>query len=85
MIGLFHDSGRFYREGIEMSALTSWAQVMVGQHIVPTGYHPLVDAASDAELAELERSVRGVVANCVTAMPAHEQFIERCCQAPAAA
>ena len=85
VIRLFRDSGRFYRDSDEMFALTSWVQVMVGQHIMPTGYHPLVDTASDAELAELERSVRGVVANCVAAMPAHEQFIERCCQAPAAA
>jgi tryptophan halogenase len=82
---LFRDSGRFYRDASEMFALTSWVQVMVGQHIVPSGYHPLVDAASDVELAEFERSVRGVIANCVTAMPAHEEFIERCCRAPAAA
>ncbi len=30
-------------------------------------------------------SVRGVIASCVAAMPEHEQFIERCCKAPAAA
>jgi tryptophan halogenase len=85
VIRLFHDSGRFYRNADEMFALTSWVQVMVGQHIVPVAYHPLVDLVADAELAKLGESVRGVVASCVAVMPSHEQFIARCCQAPVAA
>jgi len=84
-IRLFRDSGRFYRNAEEMFALTSWVQVMIGQHIRPAGWHPLVDSVPDAELAQLGESVRGVVSSCVAAMPDHEQFIARCCQAPAAA
>ncbi len=83
-IRLFRDSGRFYREGDEFFAVTSWVQVMVGQHILPGGYHPLVDVVPVNELMQLGESVRGVVAACVAAMPAHEQFIARCCQAEAA-
>jgi len=83
-IRLFRDSGRFYREGDEFFAVTSWVQVMVGQHILPQGYHPLVDAVPEYELVNLGESVRGVVAACVAAMPEHEQFIARCCQAEAA-
>jgi len=83
-IRLFRDSGRFYREGDEFFAVTSWVQVMVGQHILPGGYHPLVDAVPDNEIAQLGESVRGVISACVAAMPAHEQFIARCCQAEAA-
>ena len=85
VIRLFRDSGRFYRNADEMFALTSWVQVMIGQHIVPVAYHPLVDLVADAELAKLGESVRGVVASCVAVMPSHEQFIARCCQAPVAA
>jgi tryptophan halogenase len=84
-IRLFRESGRFYRHADEMFALTSWVQVMIGQHIVPAGYHPLVDAVPDQELVQLGESVRGVIAACVAAMPDHEQFIARCCQAPEAA
>ena len=84
-IRLFRESGRFYRNADEMFALTSWVQVMIGQHIVPTGYHPLVDAVPEHELTQLGESVRGVIAACVAAMPPHEQFIARCCQAPEAA
>ena len=82
---LFKESGRFYRNSDEMFALTSWVQVMIGQRVIPTGWHPLVDAAGDHELAGLADSVRNVIAACVAAMPAHEQFIERCCKSPVAA
>jgi tryptophan halogenase len=78
---LFRDSGRFYREPDEMFALTSWVQVMLGQHIEPTRYHPLVDALSEAQLEEFVGGVRRVIANCVEAMPPHEAFIARHCQA----
>ncbi len=84
-LALFRDSGRFYRESDEMFALTSWVQVLIGQRIVPAGHHPLVDAVPDGDLVELGESVRGVIASCVAAMPAHEQFIDRYCRAPAAA
>ncbi len=84
-IDLFRDSARFYRNSDEMFALTSWVQVMVGQGILPQGYHPLVDAVSDAELAQFAESVRAVLAACVAAMPTHEQFIDRHCRAAVAA
>jgi tryptophan halogenase len=85
VIALFRDSGRFYRNAEEMFALTSWVQVMIGQRILPAAWHPLVDAVAEDELAQLGESVRNVIASCVAAMPAHEQFIARCCQAPVAA
>jgi tryptophan halogenase len=84
-IELFRESGRFYRNADEFFALDSWVQVLVGQRIVPTGYHPLVDTVSDADLEKLGESVRQVIASCVAAMPTHEQFIDRCCRAPVAA
>ncbi|SMQ97350.1 tryptophan halogenase [Xanthomonas fragariae] len=36
-------SGRFYRNAEEMFAEISWVRVMVGQGVLPQGYHPLVD------------------------------------------
>jgi tryptophan halogenase len=68
-----------------MFAQTSWVQVMVGQRIVPAGYHPLVDAVPQADLEKFGESVRGVIASCVAAMPLHEQFIDRYCRSPVAA
>jgi tryptophan halogenase len=82
-IRLFKDSGRFFRNAEEMFAITSWVQVMLGQHIVPQQYHPAVDLVPDQEIAGLIDSVRTVIATCVDAMPMHAQFIARYCAAAA--
>ncbi len=80
-IRLFKDSGRFFRNAEEMFAITSWVQVMLGQHIVPRHYHPAVDLVPDREIAGLIDSVKTVIAACVDAMPTHAQFIARHCAA----
>lgn len=80
-IALFRDSGRFYRNAEEMFAQTSWVQVMLGQRIMPRGYHPAVDQLPDSELLEFVGGVQRVIAACVEAMPSHEQFIARYCAA----
>ena len=80
-IRLFKDSGRFFRNAEEMFAITSWVQVMLGQHIQPRQYHPAVDLVSDQEISGLADSVRKVIAACVDAMPTHAQFIARHCAA----
>jgi tryptophan halogenase len=82
-IRLFRDSGRFFREGEEMFAITSWVQVLLGQRILPRGYHPLVNQIPDRELRGLVGAARQVVDNCVGAMPDHQAFIDRYCKAPA--
>jgi tryptophan halogenase len=81
-IRLFRDSGRFFRNGEEMFALTSWVQVMLGQHILPQSYHPAVDLVPERDLHGLVHGVREVIASCVAAMPAHQAFIDRFCKSP---
>jgi tryptophan 7-halogenase len=80
-IRLFRDSGRFFRDAEEMFAVTSWVQVMIGQHINPRKYHPLVDHLPDTELKQFVSGVEKVIATCVGAMPSHEAFIARHCAA----
>lgn len=83
-IRLFKDSGRFFRNAEEMFAITSWVQVLLGQHVEPRQYHPAVDLVSDQEMTGLADSVKNVIAACVEAMPTHAQFIARhCAAAPA--
>jgi tryptophan halogenase len=80
-IRLFRDSGRFFRNAEEMFAITSWVQVMLGQHIEPQNYHPAVDLVPDQDIAGLVESVKKVIEACVEAMPTHAQFIARHCAA----
>jgi tryptophan halogenase len=57
-----------------MFAVTSWVQVMLGQHIQPRRYHPLADQLS-AAARRAGRRRQKVIANCVEAMPMHAQFM----------
>jgi tryptophan 7-halogenase len=81
-IALFRDSGRWYRNAEEMFGLVSWVEVMLGQRIMPAGYHPLVDQLSDEDLDRYIGHVEAVIASCVDAMPMHQAFIDRYCKAP---
>ena len=83
-IELFRETGRVFRKNEELFVENSWVQVMIGQGIVPQGYHPLVDQLAPAELKAFMQHVQRVIADCVEAMPAHEAFIARYCQAPPA-
>ena len=69
-IGLFRDSGRFFRDSDEMFALTSWVQVMIGPaHHARAPIIRWSTSSPSAELVRLDDSVRGVIASCVAAMP----------------
>jgi tryptophan halogenase len=81
-IDLFRDSGRFFRNAEEMFSEVSWVEVMLGQHIVPQGYHPLVDQLANDDLRRFVDSVGNTIERCVDAMPAHQAFIDRHCKAP---
>jgi len=83
-IALFRDSGRFFRNAEEMFALVSWVQVMIGQGIIPRGYHPLVDQMPERDLRKFIAGVGQVVASCVDSMPMQQAFIDRYCTAGAA-
>ena len=79
---LFLSNGRIFRDGNELFAEPSWMQVMFGQRMRPRGYHPLVDVYTEEKIAEYMASVRGVIGNCVRAMPLHADYIAKACAAP---
>ena len=78
-MALWNANGRVFREHTEMFAEPSWVQVMHGQRMVPAGYHGLVDIHSEEKIAEYLEGIRGVIGNCVRAMPSHDAFIARHC------
>jgi tryptophan halogenase len=84
-IELFAANGQFFRNGDELFGLTSWVEVMLGQGITPQTYHPAVDWVANDDMQALVDHVELVVASNVQLMPQHEDFIQRCCAAPAMA
>mgnify|MGYP002780411479 CR=1 FL=1 len=80
-LDLFRANGRLFREADELFTELGWLQVMVGQGIVPQGYHPFADQLTDSELAGFLSSTRKIVDGSIAAMPSHEEFIARHCAA----
>ncbi|ALK95605.1 tryptophan halogenase [Massilia sp. WF1] len=81
---LFRADGRYFRNGEDFFALPSWVQVMLGQRIVPQGYHPMVDEMPEDRLLDHVDSMRALLAHAVAAMPTHQEWIDRYWKAPAA-
>jgi tryptophan halogenase len=80
---LFRIDGRYFRNGDDFFALPSWVQVMLGQRIVPQGYHPMVDEMPEDRLVDHVDSVRATLAQAVATMPTHQEWLDRYWKAPA--
>jgi tryptophan halogenase len=78
---LFKANGRVFRENAELFSEISWVEVFLGQHVVPRGYHPLVDALPPQKVQDFLENVRSTIARCVEVMPTHAEFIARHCAA----
>ena len=76
-IELFRASGRIHREHEELFTEEGWTQVMIGQDVMPTAWHPLVDQLSDGELANYLATLReGYVRKSAT-LPPHGDYLGR--------
>ncbi|RZJ29013.1 MAG: tryptophan 7-halogenase [Brevundimonas sp.] len=82
-VDLFRSRARISGRYEDLFAFTSWVAVMLGQGIIPTGHDPMADQMSLDELQTKLGRMREVIGNAVQAMPTHQQFIDRCCKAPA--
>jgi tryptophan halogenase len=78
---IFRANGRIFRVSEELFTELGWLQVMVGQGVMPEGYHPLADQLSESDLAGFLAATRQVVDGSVAAMPSHEDFIAHHCAA----
>ncbi|PZU62151.1 MAG: tryptophan halogenase [Brevundimonas sp.] len=84
-IDLFRSRGRVMGRHEDLFAHTSWVAVMLGQGITPEGHDPMADQSPAAEMAARLAQIRAVIRNGVSAMPPHQQFIDRHCRADAPA
>jgi len=76
-LALFRADGRYFRNGEDFFALPSWVQVMLGQRIVPRGYHAIVDDMPEDRLVDYVEGTRRQIAGAVDAMPTHADWINR--------
>jgi tryptophan halogenase len=78
-MALYRSNGRIVREGDELFAEASWLQVMHGQRVRPTGYHPFADLRSKETVSAFLGDIKSVIGKCVGAMPTHAEFIAANC------
>ena len=77
---VFKQSGRVYQNGTELFGESSWLQVMLGQGMMPSRYHPIVDLMSRDELKGFLAGVRSQVKATVESWPDHMEFINHYCK-----
>jgi tryptophan 7-halogenase len=80
-IDLFRETGRVFRVPNELFAENSWIQVMLGQGIAPTQYHPVADLMGDGELGAFLNSIKDSVERTVKQLPTHQDYVQRYCPA----
>lgn len=78
---LFRERAHAYQGDGELFRVDSWVQVMLGQGLMPEGYHPLPRLMSEAEMRQLQDQIRMNIGRAVEALPQHQEFIERYCGA----
>ena len=78
---IYLNHGRTVREGNELFAEVSWLQVMHGQGMRPTAWHPLADVLPEDEVARYLENIRQTIRKCVAVMPEHSEFIRLNCAA----
>ena len=78
-IELFRETGRVFRKNEELFVENSWAQVMMGQGIMPRAYHPIAGKLTDAELDKLLANIRESVSRTVASLPPHADYVAQYC------
>lgn len=77
---LFRETGTVYKLQDDVFAENSWVQVMMGQGLIPEGYHPIVDQMSGPELSQFLAKNMEKVEQGMSQLPDHSAFIRRYAQ-----
>ena len=76
-MALFERTGRVFKPQEDVFSENSWVQVMMGQGLMPGGYHNIADSMSDQQLKGFLAEIRSSVNQTVTRLSVHKAFIER--------
>lgn len=76
---LFKDFGKSNQVEGELFRLDSWTQVMLGQGIIPSSYHPIVELMPEGELKRFLNTIAADVNKNIAMMSIHQDFIKKYC------
>lgn len=80
-IELFRETGTLVKDNLDIFLEPSWLQVMLGQGVMPTDYHPLAGTLTDAQLADKLDKTRQTKMQPLDQIPSHDEFLEAFCKA----
>ncbi|PKB19332.1 tryptophan halogenase [Novosphingobium kunmingense] len=80
-IAMFRATGRIVREGDELFDVVGWAQVLIGQGVIPDAWHPLADQPDRDQLAGFLDTLTTAYLRDAERMPAHADHVARFCPA----
>jgi len=83
-MALFRDNAQAYQAPDELFRIDSWVQVMLGQKLLPRGYHQVARMMPPGQLRRTLADLKGNIAGTVAKMPSHQEFLDHYCAAPAA-
>ncbi|QCZ92027.1 tryptophan halogenase family protein [Salinimonas iocasae] len=78
-ITLFKEQAHAFQKLNELFRVDSWTQVMLGQGITPTHYHPAATMLSEDQLKNSLRQQRERVLAAVKQLPEHADFVKGYC------
>ena len=78
-LALFEKTGQIHQENNELFD-DSWQQVMIGQGMVPKGYHPIADTMTERELADFLGHIKHNIHQTVARLPLHQQYLNSYCR-----
>lgn len=78
---LFREQAHAFQADGELFRVDSWVQVMLGQGLLPEGYHPLPRLMSVEEMRKFQDTIKTGISQAVSTLPGHQDFIDRYCRA----
>lgn len=78
---LYKQTGQILECSKELFVETNWVAVLLGQHIIPKRHHPRADNLDHKQLQQIMLQMRTTMANAVSSMPNHIDFINQYCPA----
>ena len=78
-MALFEEGAQAYQDADELFRIDSWVQVMLGQGLLPKGYHRVAQLMPADRLREALASLKANIGGAVDKMPAHQEFLREFC------
>lgn len=80
-IASFREGGIAYQDGQDLFRVDSWAQVMLGQRLVPHQHHRMAAIMGEQRLRQVLADLQQRVADQVAQIPVHAAFLRSYCPA----